>query len=89
MVKGYQAYRDSWATVRSEEMPCLREVGNRVNFSLTWRQGREAWHSKPWSQLQCPAYVKIKTAKISSKATTAFSQNFAPVKISSYTVSAW
>jgi len=28
MVKGYQAYRDSWATVLSEEMSCLREVGN-------------------------------------------------------------
>ena len=34
MVKGYQAYKDSWTTVLSEEMPCLREVGNRVNFSL-------------------------------------------------------
>jgi len=43
MVEGYQAYRNSWATVLSEEMPQLREVGNRVNF------GREVWHSKVWS----------------------------------------
>ena len=43
------AYRDSWATVLSEEMPCLREVGTWVNFSLTWRLGGEAWHSKAWS----------------------------------------
>jgi len=32
MAKGYQAYRDSWAAVLREEMPCLREVGNRINF---------------------------------------------------------
>jgi len=42
MAKGYQAYWDSWATVLSKEMPCLREVGNRVNFSLTLRLSREA-----------------------------------------------
>jgi len=35
MEKDYQAYRDSWAAVLSEEMPCPREVGNRVDFSLT------------------------------------------------------
>jgi len=35
MVKGYQAYRAIWATVLSEEMPCLREVGNLANYSLT------------------------------------------------------
>ena len=45
MVKGYQAYRDSWATALSKEMPCPREVGNRVNFSLMRRLGREAWPS--------------------------------------------
>jgi len=37
MAKGYQAYRDSWATFLSKEMPCLRKVGNWVNFSLTFK----------------------------------------------------
>ena len=46
MVKGYQAYRDSWATALSKEMPCPREVGNQVKFSLMQRLGREAWPSK-------------------------------------------
>ena len=35
MAKGYQTYKDSWATVLSEKIPCLREVGNQVNFSFT------------------------------------------------------
>ena len=26
MVKGNQAYKDSWVTVLAEEMPCLREL---------------------------------------------------------------
>ena len=85
MVKGYQAYRDSWATALSKEMPCPREVGNWVNFSLMQRLGREAWPSKARSLLR-PAYVKIKTTKSSSTANTAFSQNIAPAKISHYMV---
>ena len=84
MVKGYQAYRDSWATVLSEEILCLREVGDWVNFSLTWRLGREAWHSKVWS-IAVSCYAKIKTAKMSSKVNTAFWRNFAPA-ISRYCV---
>ena len=31
MVKGYQAYKDSWAAVLGEEMLCLREVRYWVN----------------------------------------------------------
>jgi len=81
MVKGYQAYRDSWATVLSKKMPCLREVGNRVNLSLTWRLGREAWHSKVWS-IAVSCLRKNKNRKNSCKANTAFLWNFAPVKIS-------
>ena len=30
MAKGYQAYKDSWATVLGEAMPCLKEVSNKV-----------------------------------------------------------
>jgi len=37
-------------------------------------------------QLPHPAYARIKTMKISSKANTAFSQSFATEKISRYMV---
>ena len=64
MTKGYQAYRDSWTTVLSEEMPCLREVGNRVDFPLTWRLGREVWPSKVWSIATSCLREKKKKLKI-------------------------
>ena len=41
---------------------------------------------KGCGQLLRPAYVKIKTTKIYSEVNTAFSRNFAPAKISRYTV---
>ena len=74
MTKGYQAYRDSWATVLSEEMLCLREVVIEVK---TWQRSVTL---KRRGQLPRPAYAKIKSAKISSKVNTAFSRNFAPAK---------
>ena len=29
--RGYHAYKDIWAAVYSEELPCEREAGNRVD----------------------------------------------------------
>jgi len=66
MAKGYQAYRDSWATVLSEEIPCLREVGNLVNFHRR-EDSAEKCDTQRHGQLPRPAYVKINTMKISSK----------------------
>jgi len=73
MTKDYQAYGTA---VLSEEIPCLRKVGNLVNFHLMWRLSR-------CDQLPDPAYAKIKTAKISisSKVNTVFLRNIAPTKI--------
>ena len=31
MVTGYHVYKDIWATVVSEEMPCQHEDGNRAD----------------------------------------------------------
>ena len=31
MVRGYHTYKDIWAAVLGEELPCWREVGNRVD----------------------------------------------------------
>jgi len=33
MVKGYHAYRDSWAAVLGKRMPCVKEAGNQVKIS--------------------------------------------------------
>ena len=68
MTKGYQAYRDSWATVLSEEMLCLREVVIDV------KTRRRSVTLRRHGQLPRPAYAKIKTAKIYSKVNTAFSR---------------
>ena len=75
----------SWPTVLSKEIPCLREVGNRVNYLLMWRLGREAWHSKVWS-FAASCLRENKNRKNFSKVNTTFSRNFAPGKISHYTV---
>jgi len=52
----------------------------------SWQLGQFFIDIQRRGQLPCPAYAKIKVAKISSKANTAFSQNFAPAKILRYTV---
>ena len=31
VVRGYRAYKDIWAAVYGEELPCEREAGNRVD----------------------------------------------------------
>ena len=31
VVRGYHAYKNTWATVHGEELPCERETGNRVD----------------------------------------------------------
>ena len=31
MVRGYNTYKDIWAAVVGEELPCQREVRNRVD----------------------------------------------------------
>ena len=31
VVRGYHAYKDIWAAVYGEELPCEREAGNRVD----------------------------------------------------------
>ena len=31
VVRGYRAYKDIWAAVYGEELPCKREAGNRVD----------------------------------------------------------
>ena len=31
VVRGYHAYKDTWAAVHGEELPCERETGNRVD----------------------------------------------------------
>ena len=31
MVSGYHTYKDIWAAVLGEELPCQREIGNRVD----------------------------------------------------------
>ena len=31
VVGGYNAYKDIWAAVYGEELPCKREAGNRVD----------------------------------------------------------
>ena len=31
VVRGYHAYKDIWAAVHGEELPCERETGNRVD----------------------------------------------------------
>ena len=58
--------------------------GKLATGSIFLRLGREAWHSKVWS-IAVSCYAKIKTAKMSSKANTAFWRNFAPA-ISRYCV---
>ena len=30
-MRGYHAYKDTWATVHHEELSCERETGNRVD----------------------------------------------------------
>jgi len=43
MVKGCQAYKDSWAPVPGEEIPCQRDVGNQ--FDVYWYvKSRYVWH---------------------------------------------
>ena len=31
VVRGYHAYKDIWAAVYGEELPCKKEAGNRVD----------------------------------------------------------
>jgi len=52
----------------------------------SWQLGQFFIDIQRRGQLPHPAYAKIKTAKIPSKVNTAFLQNFAPAKISRYTV---
>jgi len=71
MAKGYQAYRDSWATALSEGTLCLREVGNRVKFFIDVKTRQRSVTLK--GMVNCHmhhAYAKIKTTKISSEANT-------------------
>ena len=40
MVRGYHVYKDTWATVVGEELPCQREDGNRADsFAVAMVRG--------------------------------------------------
>ena len=40
MVRGYHVYKDIWAAVHGEELPCQRELGNRVDvFAVAVMKG--------------------------------------------------
>jgi len=45
-VKGYQAYKDSWATVLEKKYPARATR----SLKISWREGsaahRETWHAK-------------------------------------------
>ena len=39
-MRGYHAYKDIWTAVVGEELPCQREVGNRVDvFAVAVMRG--------------------------------------------------
>ena len=66
MAKGYQAYRDSWATVLAKK--CLAwgklATGSIFHCFLLWREDSAEKRDTPrCGQLLHPAYVKIKTVK--------------------------
>jgi len=79
MAKGYQAYRDSWATVLSKEMPCLREVGNWSIFH--WREDSAKKHdTQRHGQLPRPAYLKLNPQKFVLKQIQHFREILYPWK---------
>ena len=99
VVKGNQAYNDSWATVLGKGMPCLKAVSWATNIwpmrLLWWQLGQnflnyeeqKTWYVKVWSfTASCCKHKNYKTAKIYSKANTTFSQNSASAKLSRYMV---
>ena len=66
VVRGYYAYKDIWAAVYGEELPCEREAGNRVDaFAVAvMKDGTDVGHIPKKSSSVCSLYLRQTAARL-------------------------